>query len=226
MANLIKYYLQKFVGQLFDKPIILEGKISGYSFVKSQIHNLKISENSTYYPPFYFNNVSIDSFTYIGRNSYITNTNIAKFCSIGPNFCSSPGIHPINGISTSPIFYSNNPPVGRHISSKNNFVESKKVTIGNDVYIGANVTILDGITIGDGAIIGAGAVVTKNVEPYAIVGGVPAKLIKYRFEKEIINKLLKVQWWDFDEDKLLLVDDYFFDIEKFLEICMNLKSKY
>jgi serine acetyltransferase len=80
-----------------------------------------------------------------------------------------------------------------------------------------NVSILDGVTIGDGAVIGAGAVVTKNVEPYAIFGGVPAKLIKYRFDSETIEKLLKIKWWNWEKEKLKEVEKYFFDIKKFIE---------
>ena len=219
MCKLINYYLQKHLGKLFNTPIILEGKKIGYSLVKSQLNNTTASEFSTYYPPFYLHNVIIGKYTYIGKNSFITNTEIGKFCSIGPNFCSGPGIHPVNGISTSPVFYSSNPPVGMPFSSKSKIIENKKVYIGNDVFIGANVTILDGITVNDGAIVGAGAVVTKNVEPYSIVTGIPAKIIKYRFEKEYIDELLELKWWNFDDDKLKLVEKYFFDIEKFIENC-------
>ncbi len=80
-----------------------------------------------------------------------------------------------------------------------------------------NVTILDGVNIADGAIIAAGSVVVKNVEPYQIVGGVPAKHIRYRFNSEQISKLLEIKWWDWKQEDLKKVEQNFFNIEKFLE---------
>ena len=80
---------------------------------------------------------------------------------------------------------------------------NKEVVIGNDVWIGGNVSILDGVVVGDGAIIAAGAVVTKDVPPYAVVGGVPAKVIKYRFNEQEIQALLHERWWDKDDSILL-----------------------
>ncbi len=85
--------------------------------------------------------------------------------------------------------------------------------IGNDVWIGANVLILDGVTIGNGAIIAAGAVVTKDVPPYAVVGGVPAKIIKYRFNKEEIDFLEQLKWWEKDEKWLTEYGKYFNNVE-------------
>lgn len=87
---------------------------------------------------------------------------------------------------------------------------------GNDVWIGANCIILDGLTIDDGAVIAAGAVVTKNVPPYAIVGGNPARIIKYRFTPEQIRALLEIKWWDFTGDKLDKLDVWHGDIDGFI----------
>lgn len=88
--------------------------------------------------------------------------------------------------------------------------------IGNDVFIGANVTILDGVTIGDGAVIGAGAVVSKDIPPYAIAVGSPIHIIRYRFDQETIDKLHRIQWWDFDESQLQDVEKMFFNIDEFI----------
>ena len=95
--------------------------------------------------------------------------------------------------------------------------DNEMVIIGNDVWIGAYVSILPGVTIGDGAVLAAGAVVTKDVEPYAIVGGVPAKVLKYRFAKDQRKKLLQLQWWNWSEEKIEQNIELFYQPEKFLE---------
>jgi acetyltransferase-like isoleucine patch superfamily enzyme len=93
------------------------------------------------------------------------------------------------------------------------------VTIGNDVWIGQRVTILSGVTIGSGAIVGAGAVVTKDVPPYAIVAGNPAKIIRFRFSEKQISKLLQISWWNWSEEKIEANMQYFYndDVESFIE---------
>lgn len=218
MSEKIKYYLQKLLGLILDKPVFLKGKVTGYSLVKSEQANVLIAEHTNIMVPFYLKDVILGEYSYIARNCSITNTEIGKFCSIGPNFCCGLGIHPTNGISTSPMFYSIAKQNGHTLVAKNKIVESKKTIIGNDVYIGANVTVLDGITIGNGAIIGAAAVVTKDIPPYAIAVGVPAKVIKYRFEKDQIEDMLKIKWWNFEESQLLDVENYFFKVNQFIKL--------
>jgi acetyltransferase-like isoleucine patch superfamily enzyme len=142
-------------------------------------------------------------------NARITRANIGAFCSIGPEvIIGGLGTHPTNFVSTHPVFYSRLCQSGITFSSENLVEELKSVTVGNDVWIGARALILDGVTIGDGAIIAAGAVVTTDVPPYAIVGGVPAKIIRYRFSEDIISILLEWKWWELSEEilKCLAVD--------------------
>ncbi len=170
-----------------------------------------------YEAPFFFSDVEVGDYTVIKNNVVINNTVIGKFSSIGAGFMCGMGIHPTNGISTNAMFYSTSGINGYSLVTETKIVENKPVVIGNDVYIGINVTILDGVTIGDGAMIGAGAVVTKDIAPYAIAVGVPAKVVKYRFEQNQIEKLLKIKWWNFADEKLQEVEKYFFDIDLFIE---------
>ncbi|NHA04788.1 CatB-related O-acetyltransferase [Mucilaginibacter sp. HC2] len=162
-------------------------------------------------------NVNIGDYTYVSENSKMSFTTIGKFCSIGPNVFSGWGIHETQGISTAPMFYSTGKQNGITLSRENKIVERKPITIGNDVFIGANVIILDGVEIGDGAVIGAGAIVSKNIPPYAIAVGIPIKIIKYRFESQIIDKLLKIKWWDWSDEKLSDVEQMFFEVDKFVD---------
>ena len=180
-----------------------------------------ISNTATLNPPYKVNNSEIMDYTYIAQNSIISNTKVGKFCSIGPNLLCGWGIHPTNGISTAPMFYSTLKQNGITFSKSDKVMEKKPIIIGNDVFIGANVTILDGITIGDGAVIGAGAVVSKDISPYAIAVGNPIQIIKYRFNEVQIEKLLKINWWDFDEENLYDVEKYFFDVEDFIKKYKN-----
>lgn len=161
-------------------------------------------------------NSSVGNYSYIAKKSNIYNTCIGRFCSIGANFISGQGIHPVNGISTAPMFYSNLKQNGMTLSAKNKIVEFLPVKIGNDVFIGDNVIVLSGVTIGDGAVIGAGAVVSKDIPPYAIAVGCPVQIKKFRFSESQIAALLRIKWWDFEEEKLKVVEKCFFDIEKFI----------
>lgn len=186
-------------------------------YLTKVLYDSKIDIRTSISSPAHIGYSEIDKYTYIALNSYISHTEIGKFCSIGPNFLCGWGVHPANGISTAPMFYSTRKQNGFTLSGTDKIEERKPIKIGNDVFIGANVTILDGVTIGDGVIIGAGAVVSKDIPPYAIAVGCPIKIIKYRFNDNQIQAFQRIKWWDFDEEKLQEIERLFFDVDKFLE---------
>ena len=145
---------------------------------------------------------NIHAFTYISPCTEIVYANIGKFCSIGPECIIGLPSHSFNNISTSPIFTSKNNSTKYQWTHKNTYNEFKQINICNDVWIGSRVIVMGGVKIGNGAIIGAGAIVTKDVPDYTVVAGIPAKIIKYRFSKEIIDLLLKIKWWNMPDKKI------------------------
>lgn len=165
--------------------------------------------------------------SYIGKNTKIRRTSIGKYTSIGPDVKCVFGKHPSSVfVSTHPSFFSKRKQTGFSYTDKQLYDEFEKprdsegkyqIVIGNDVWIGAGVTIMDGVKIGDGAILAANALIVKDVEPYSIVGGVPAKRIKYRFETNQIEFLLKFKWWDKDREWISKNARHFTNIENFIK---------
>ncbi len=145
--------------------------------------------------------------TYIGHDCDIENTVIGNYTCISHNVAVVQGKHPIREmVSMHPAFFSKDYRFSYvkidKFDSYHYIDKEKKIAciIGNDVWIGFGAIIMAGIKIGDGAVIGAGAVVTKDVEPYSVVAGCPAQVIKYRFEKDVIKRLLEFKWWEKDEN--------------------------
>lgn len=146
-------------------------------------------------------NSSLGEYSYIQSDSTFLNVHIGRYCSIAPNVTLGDLTHPTNWLSTNPFQYDKTSDLV-NFQSHDFDSESGSVVIGNDVWIGRYAIILNGVTVGDGAIIGAGAVVTKDVPPYAIVGGTPAKTIRYRFDEDTIRELLDLKWWDLAVEEL------------------------
>ena len=148
-------------------------------------------------------NVHIGDYSSVGVNCKVSNAIIGRFTVIARDCAIGLGAHPTNYLTHHSIFYKK-VPWGFHKEwiQHLDFDEFPLTYIGNDVWIGARTIVMDGVNIGDGAIIAAGSVVTKDVPAYAIVGGAPAKLIKYRFDEKMINKLLDMKWWNWPDDKI------------------------
>lgn len=213
----LKYYIQKLLGRWLDSPVILKGKTIGYSLVRSEKYNVIMGKYTKVYPPFFLHNVKLGDYTVVAFNVHAANVTVGKCCSIGPSFCCGLGLHPTGGVSTSAMFYSPSKLNGMTLTKEKKYDEEKATIIGNDVYIGANVMVLDGVHIADGAVIGAGAVVTDDIPPYAVAVGVPAKVVKYRFDEPTIKALLEKQWWNGTMEELKKVERHFWDIETFLK---------
>lgn len=164
---------------------------------------------------FWDKNTEISDLVYLGFSARLHNCKVGKYTRIKPgcvlknvvvgNYCSFAndvmiglGQHPTNLISTNSVFYKKG--ITSDFARCIDFAEEKTTYIGNDVWIGNGAVVMDGITVGDGAIIGSRAVVTKDVPPYAIVGGIPAKVIKYRFSNDIIKVLEDTKWWNLSDD--------------------------
>ena len=197
----VSYLYSKF----FKK--ILRGK----SVIKS-----KIDKTATIASGCQVVNSSFNRYSYCGYDCVIINCDIGKFCSLADFVFIGGAEHPMNWVSTSPVFQKvkHSGPAKRFAEYE--LVKPKRTLIGNDVWIGHGATVLQGVCIGDGAIVGCNAVVTKDVPPYAVVAGVPAKIIKYRFSQEIINRLVEIKWWNFSDNEISKYAQYIRDSVHFI----------
>jgi acetyltransferase-like isoleucine patch superfamily enzyme len=161
--------------------------------------------------------VQIGDYSYLGPGCNCADASIGKFCSIASEVWIGMGTHPLEPFtSTHPIFYLRGPFPSWNFADRNRRSEYVHTIVGNDVWIGLRAALLDGVTVGDGAVIAAGAVVTKDVPPYAIVAGVPARIIRYRFTPQIVQSLLEFRWWDRDQEWLRANWLRFHDVERLL----------
>ncbi len=164
--------------------------------------------------------------SYIGDNSVVYGTRIGRYCCIAANVVTAVGRHPTTQwVSIHPAFFNKNNNVSVSYSEIHDFEEIKwidkdnmvAIEIGNDVWVGASAVIFDGVKIGDGAVIGAGAVVTEDVPDYAVVVGVPARVVKYRFNEEEIRFLKDLAWWDYSQEWINQHAKFFDDVNHLKE---------
>lgn len=219
MINLIRNPLVESLLLIF-RSFILEIKYKN-KILKiigiSRIINCNFGYRNTIYKNALLRDVSLGDFSYVGEGCNVIKANIGKYCCIGPDCKIGLGKHPSSiFVSSHPIFFSMLKQAQITFVDQSYFKEFEEITIENDVWIGANVIVMDGVKIGNGAIVGAGSVVTKDVPPYAIVGGVPANIIKYRFNKTQIEKLQNIKWWDVEIECLRNNYKLFHNIEEFI----------
>lgn len=206
LFNFIRYLLFKF----FKKLRLIGSK-------NSSIHNTSKLESGTS-----FVNSTIGKYSFCGYDCEITNTVIGSFCSIANGVVIGGGAHPIDWVSTSPVFYSGRDSVTAKFSEFERDAV-RQTNIGSDVWIGQNAVIKQGVTIGSGAVIGMGSVVTKDVPPYTIVAGNPARMIRNRFEVELIKELLESEWWEMPDCELIKFANIIKSPEDFID---KLKTEF
>lgn len=186
-------YLMGFLSNFFNPAV---------SFVAITDHKSVINKLSRIYRFAKIINSSVDKYSYIGINTWVVDTHIGAFCSIASEVYIGLATHTIDNLSTFPIFTERKNATGHSWVECDYAINRLQTEIGNDVWIGFRAMICGGVTIGNGAIIAAGAVVTKDVPPYAIVGGVPARIIRFRYSQDIINELEDLDWWSWDDSIL------------------------
>ena len=186
-------------------------KIQGNAIRNSTIHKTsKIESGSNIV------NTFMDKHSFCGYNCEISNCQIGSFTSIANNVIIGGGMHPIDWVGMSPVFYEGRDSVKTKFS-KFKRKENKQTYIGHDVWIGQNAMIKQGVTIGTGAVIGMGSIVTKDIPPYAIYAGNPAKILRMRFNDLIIEELLASKWWEMKENKLVNSAKYIKNPSQFLK---------
>jgi len=196
------------IGYIFSRVM---KKIRGSAILNSSIPpTSKVESGSTVI------NSAFGEHSFCGYDCAFINTTVGRFCSVASRVIVGGARHPIEYVSTSPVFLAHKESIKKKFS-RHDYRWEPKTVIGHDVWIGEGVYVKGGVTIGVGAVIGMGSVVTKDVPPYAIYAGNPARLIRYRFSDDVIAGLLKSRWWEYSDEKLTAAAAQFNDPEAFLK---------
>lgn len=172
--------------------------------------------------------------TYLAERAFLSDTRIGRFSSVGPQVVTVIGTHPTTGfVSTHPAFFSTRQQAGFSFVERDRFEEFgvrrfagyRLVEIGSDVWLGQGALILQGVKVGHGAVVAAGSVVTKDVPPYAIVGGVPARVLRYRFDEDTVARLLATAWWQRDFAEIARLAPHFNDADNLLRLLEPVRTE-